>query len=100
MPARPMRDPSPLRTTLAHSAMGCLCLGLTCGALGGFIHLTGDADAAGPATRLALFDTPGQDIALADVRLRTDRPAAISTPSMGGMDASINPQVADLGVDY
>ncbi|MEM8617890.1 MAG: divergent polysaccharide deacetylase family protein, partial [Pseudomonadota bacterium] len=46
------------------------------------------------------FDTPGQDIALADVRLRTDRPAAISTPSMGGMDASINPQVADLGVDY
>ncbi len=75
MSTRTARDPSPVRSALVHGSMGVLTLAGTLGIGGAAIHFTGDADAASPAMRVALFDNgdpatvnlnprlPGQDVA-------------------------------------
>lgn len=101
MSARTVRDPSPVRTAIVHSALGAMTLMGTLGLGGAIVHFTGDADAASPAVRVALFEANGSMPALktrlpGEIENAPLNMAALETPRR-----EASPQVeGDLGVEY
>lgn len=98
MTARIARDPSPLRSALVHSALGACTLVATLGLGGALVHVTGSADAASPAVRVAIFDADGLAPTLktrlaGDSDFSTIVTAQVQTPTQGANEG-------DLGVEY
>lgn len=102
MTARISRDPSPFKSALVHSTLGAFTLFGVLGAGGVAVHLTGDADAAGPAMRVALFDdTPGNVPQLNPRLPGYDEAVGFASredDDLGAQDTS--EAEPDLGVDY
>ena len=101
MSARSMRDPSPFRSGLIHSALGAFTLTAALGAGAGAVHLVGNTSDASPVIRVALFDEaptgtpqlnprlPGYQEAIGLAQASPDS----TTPSATGPEP-------DLGVEY
>ena len=69
MSSRITRDPSPFRSGLVHSALGAFTLTFVLGSGATAMHVMGDADAAGPTVRMALFDETPSDAPQLNPRL-------------------------------
>ena len=101
MSSRIARDPSPFRSGLVHSALGAFTLTFVLGSGATAMHVMGDADAAGPTVRMALFDETPSDAPQLNPRLPGYQ-EAIGFAQAGA--ASVEPRPSadepDLGVEY
>ena len=100
MAARIARDPSPFRSALLHSTLGLVTLAGTLGLGGMAVHLIGDADAASPSLRMALFDDDGGIAPNLNPRLPGDRGSARTVMASLTPDTGANAAQPDLGVEY
>ncbi len=107
MTARIARDPSPVRSALLHGSLGFMAFAAVFGLGGAAIHFGGDADAASPSLRMALFENDGAIVPDLNPRLPGDSDAALAMMASveGGAIAANNnagqPDLgADLGVEY
>lgn len=60
MTTRTMRDSSPVRSGFVHGSLGVLTLAAVFGGAAGTLQVFGDADAAGPVVKMALFETDAE----------------------------------------
>nr|WP_070960509.1 divergent polysaccharide deacetylase family protein [Hyphomonas sp. Mor2] len=101
MSSRIARDPSPFRSGLVHSALGAFTLTFLLGSGAMAMHVMGDADAAGPTVRMALFDETPSDAPQLNPRLPGYEAAVgfaqADTAPTGPGGAGNEP---DLGVEY
>lgn len=98
MTARIARDPSPLRSALVHSSLGAMTLFGVLGLGGTVVHFIGDADAASPAVRVALFESDGSAPAL-KTRLAGDSDQAAFIMADTQLPDEDTDE-GDLGVEY
>ncbi len=101
MSSRIARDPSPFRSGLVHSALGAFTLTFLLGSGATAMHVMGDADAAGPTVRVALFDEAPSDAPQLNPRLPGYQ-AAIGFSQADASTGTAQPAGAepDLGVEY
>lgn len=99
MTARIARDPSPFRSGLLHGTLGFLTLVGTLGIGGAAIHFAGDADAASPSLRVALFEDENGLAPSLNPRLPSDDDYTVMASADTPATASETRQ-PDLGVDY
>ncbi|MCR9079509.1 MAG: divergent polysaccharide deacetylase family protein [Hyphomonadaceae bacterium] len=101
MSSRIARDPSPFRSGLVHSALGAFTLTFVLGSGATAMHVMGDADAAGPTVRMALFDETPSDAPQLNPRLPGYQ-EAIGFAQAGTVPAAPQPSTdePDLGVEY
>ena len=101
MSARTVRDPSPLKSALVHSSLGFITLLGTLGLGGSAIHLMGNADAASPSLRMALFENDTETRPNLNPRLPGERRQVSTTlAALDSGAASNNGDQPDLGVEY
>lgn len=98
MTARIARDPSPLRSALVHSSLGAMTLFGVLGLGGTVVHFIGDADAASPAVRVALFEADGSAPAL-KTRLASDSGIAPIVMADAQLPTETTDE-GDLGIEY
>ncbi len=101
MSSRIARDPSPFRSGLVHSALGAFTLTFVLGSGATAMHVMGDADAAGPTVRMALFDETPSDAPQLNPRLPGYQ-EAIGFAQAGAASVEPRPSAGepDLGVEY
>ncbi len=101
MSSRIARDPSPFRSGLVHSALGAFTLTFLLGSGATAMHVMGDADAAGPTVRVALFDEAPSDAPQLNPRLPGYQ-AAIGFSQADASTGTAQPAGVepDLGVEY
>ena len=101
MSSRIARDPSPFRSGLVHSALGAFTLTFLLGSGATAMHVMGDADAAGPTVRVALFDDAPSDAPQLNPRLPGYQ-AAIGFSQADASTRTTEPTGSepDLGVEY
>lgn len=101
MSSRIARDPSPFRSGLVHSALGAFTLTFLLGSGATAMHVMGDADAAGPTVRVALFDEAPSDAPQLNPRLPGYQ-AAIGFSQADASSGTAQPAGVepDLGVEY
>lgn len=101
MSSRITRDPSPFRSGLVHSALGAFTLTFLLGSGGTAMHVMGDADAAGPTVRVALFDESPSDAPQLNPRLPGYEEAiGFAQADAPNNDLSATGNEPDLGVEY
>ncbi|MDJ0920477.1 MAG: divergent polysaccharide deacetylase family protein [Henriciella sp.] len=101
MTARVARDPSPVRSGLVHGSLGVLTLASVLGLAGGIVHLVGDADAASPSFRVALFETGPDTAPDLNRRLPSDLTAQAGVfASVDAGEPGAEAAQPDLGVEY
>lgn len=101
MSARTARDPSPFRSGLVHSALGAFTLTFVLGSAALGVHMTGDAGAASPMVRMALFDDAPSDAPQLNPRLPGYQAAVGFRQAEAGTTAlPSNESEPDLGVEY
>ncbi len=101
MSARIARDPSPFRSGLVHSALGAFTLTFALGSGAATMHVMGDADAAGPSVRVALFDDAPSDAPQLNPRLPGYQ-EAVGFAQADRSQANLSPAADEpnLGVEY
>lgn len=101
MSSRIARDPSPFRSGLVHSALGAFTLTFVLGSGATAMHVMGDADAAGPTVRMALFDEAPSDAPQLNPRLPGYQ-EAIGFAQAGSVPVEPRSPAdePDLGVEY
>lgn len=101
MSSRIARDPSPFRSGLVHSALGAFTLTFLLGSGATAMHVMGDADAAGPTVRMALFDEAPSDAPQLNPRLPGYQ-EAIGFAQAGSLptEPRSSADEPDLGVEY
>lgn len=102
MSVRSMRDPSPFRSGLVHSALGAFTLTVVLGSGASAMHVLGTSSDASPAVRMALFDEAPSDAPNLNPRLPGYQAAiglAEARPAAHSPTNSDLPQ-PDLGVEY
>jgi len=101
MSSRIARDPSPFRSGLVHSALGAFTLTFLLGSGATAMHVMGDADAAGPTVRVALFDETPSDAPQLNPRLPGYEAAiGFAQADTKKADPGASSREPDLGVEY
>lgn len=102
MTARISRDPSPFKSALLHSTLGAMTLIGTLGLGGLAVHYTGNADAASPAIRVALFEAAPDANPVLNPRLAGDQSARqfAVLNNVPRATQQLGPAEPSLGVDY
>lgn len=101
MTVRVARDPSPIRSGFLHGSLGVLTLASVLGLAGGMIHILGDADAASPSFRVALFETDPDAAPALNRRLPSDLTGeARLLASADPVADAAETREPDLGVEY
>ena len=111
MPPRVTRDPSPLRSGIAHGFLSSCALAIIVAGTGTAIHLWGDDASASPVRQIALFEPEAPPSVSPQLKSRLaaiNQPPA--TPSQQPLSESDLPPpfvtdamaagLPDLGVDY
>ena len=111
MPPRVTRDPSPLRSGIAHGFLSFCALAIIVAGTGTAIHLWGDDASASPVRQIALFEPEAPATVSPQLKSRLaaiNQPPA--TPSQQPLSESDSPPpfvtdamaagLPDLGVDY
>lgn len=101
MSSRIASDPSPFRSGLVHSALGAFTLTVLLGSGATAMHVMGDADAAGPTVRVALFDETPSDAPQLNPRLPGYEEAiGFAQADTATADPGASGGEPDLGVEY
>ncbi len=101
MTTRIDRDPSPIRAGFVHGALGIVTLCGVFGMGGGALHIFGDADAAGPELKMALFEPVNETDPDLKTRLAEDPVGAVTMAAASTrIPAQNSAAEPDLGVEY